>query len=775
MTTERFTPNYQDHGPEPVGDNEIQMEGPEEIGLEVEEKNYRRLIMPLAAILILVLFGATIFMGVRGFSPQMMMMPLMMMFMVMGGAGVANAATGKSDAQMDGTRAEYLRYLSGGLRTRVAKSARQQMRYWTYHGPNPNDLSALINKGARQWSRQKPAQENPSDLFMTARVGTGNAPAEDKLLRPVTGAGTDPTNPQLAGPSIAPSSYLEPVMMMWMIKFIRTHSLISNCPKLISLSRYPTISLGGDPENAKSVLRAAIMQLAYFQGPDALEIRVKTKKLDPEWAWLKWLPHTQHRTEKSKSGPLRLFYPDDDALNDITTRGAHMPDNLPAGPYILVLNLDGTTGYPMDGKAGVTYLTLCPPQPNGRLGGVSSQYHLRVDEKGALEDNLRIKTKDRKPGWKTLGQADTVTVKEAETFARRLSRWSITGEHLKTAARPQAKKVDSGWLALVGAKTLQDVAPHTWQEIPDNSQERLKIPFGHRYDTGEVIYLDIKEAGEFGMGPHGLCIGMSGSGKTETIRTLLLSLIARTHPNQVNIVVVDFKGGAGVQDMADVPHMAAIITDLPDSNDMVARFADAMSGELQRRKQILTDAFKLTGQAVGDFAVYEKLRQAGHPLPPVPALFVVVDEFAALINEHPEFMDQFVHIGRQGRSNRVHLLLASQEAANGEAVRFLTKIDANIGYRMALHTASIGESKAVIGTPEAYFINKDETGVGYIKIGSDDPIQFRSTYTGVLDAIDDNPPPTVEDTTSDQATKAPLWTPTVGLFTPQSATTRIAS
>lgn len=775
MTTERFTPQYQGKSPDPVEGTEVQMKGPEEIGLEVDEKSWKKLIMPIGFGLMLVLMGATVFMGVRQMPPQYMMMPFMMMLMLAGGMSAYSANGGKSDEEMDATRAEYLRYL-GELRVRVAKSARQQMRYWTFHAPNPLDLTGLINKGWRQWSRQKPSQETQSDLFLAVRVGTGDAPAEDKLLRPVEG-GEDPSNPQLGGPSVAPAPYLEPVMRMWMVKFLRTHGLVHNCPKLVPMCRYPTVSIGGDPENAKALLRAMVMQLTYFHGPDALEIRVRTKSLAPEWDWLKHLPHVQHRTEKSKSGAMRLFYTSDDQLQDLTTRGSHTPDNFPAGPYTLILNLDGDTSFPIDGKAGVTYMTLCPELPTGLLGGVPATYQLKVSETGELKDASRVISKDRKPGWQPLGQADTqVTVGDARVYARRLSRWSTTGDHLPATVRAKKKKLDTSWLGLMGVKTLEELGPQHWKEVPDDSPERLRIPIGHDYDTGEVMYLDIKESAEQGMGPHGVVIGTTGSGKTEFIRTLLNGVIAKTHPNQVNIVVVDFKGGTGTSDLADVPHTAAIITDLPDSDDMVGRFADVLGGEVQLRKQMLDYARQLTGQAVGDYRIYEKLRQAGHDLPPMPTLFVVVDEFATLINDHPDFMEEFVLVGRQGRALRIHLLFATQEGATGQAVSFLSKIEANIGYWVALRTGTIGDSKAVIGTPEAYYINQEENGVGYIKVGPGDPRQFRTAYTG--DEYDPTKPdlsesqiPEPEPTDTKQPTST--WTPVVGHFTPQTATERI--
>ena len=160
-----------------------------------------------------------------------------------------------------------------------------------------------------------------------------------------------------------------------------------------------------------------------------------------------------------------------------------------------------------------------------------------------------------------------------------------------------------------------------------------------------MVHLDIKESAQQGMGPHGLVIGATGSGKSEFLRTLVLGLAMTHSPEQLNMVLVDFKGGATFAGMSEMPHVSAVITNLAQELTLVDRMQDALSGEMVRRQELLREA--------GNFASvrdYEKARAAGEDLAPLPSLFIVVDEFSEMLSAKPEFIDLFVAIGRLGRS-----------------------------------------------------------------------------------------------------------------------------
>ncbi|MEP6695328.1 MAG: type VII secretion protein EccCb, partial [Pseudonocardiales bacterium] len=235
---------------------------------------------------------------------------------------------------------------------------------------------------------------------------------------------------------------------------------------------------------------------------------------------------------------------------------------------------------------------------------------------------------------------------------------------------------------------------------------------------GEPVELDLKESAQEGMGPHGLVIGSTGSGKSELLRTLVLGL-AMTHSSEtLNFVLVDFKGGATFTGLAGLPHTAAVITNLADDLTMVDRMRDALQGELLRRQELLKSA--------GNFASvrdYERAREKGADLLPLPSLLIVCDEFSELLTAKPDFIDLFVAIGRLGRSLGIHLLLASQRLEEGR----LRGLDSHLSYRIGLRTFSAAESRTVLGVPDAYELPA-VPGSGYLKVDTTTLTRFKAAY-----------------------------------------------
>jgi type VII secretion protein EccCa len=727
MTARKFTPKYP-AGPQPVA-GEIALPGPTELGEEVEQKGWQKYLPAIMICAMVLLIGIMIFSGVRTFSPMYMMMPFF--FIIMGiGYLTQTGSQSKSVPQIDAERKTYLRFLTQ-LRPRVAISAAQQVHYWSYHAPNPADLSGLVG-GARQWSRQ------PShDMFCSARIGTGTTPAADRLLRPGTmdSHPMSPATPPLVGPSAAPQPYLEPVSHVWLMKFVRTHGLIHDCPKAVNLQTHPTVSVGGDPTAAAGLLRAMICHLAFFHAPDDLQIRVVTGNVaDPDWTWLKWLPHMHHPNLEGPSGKLRLIYADDDAaVGELSSRSPHASATAsPAGPYHLIINLTGQTTYPRDGKAGVTYITL---------GQTRAAYQIKVNNDGTVYDRQpQGQAKERQ--WQLLGDADNLDPTDATRVARRLAGWTTSGDQVAAPVQTPTRS-DTSWNSLIGVRSIDDITCENWQEMRDDDPNRLRFPVGHLLKTGEPFYLDIKEGSDNGNGPHGMLIGTTRSGKSSFITTMLLSAFATHHPSQLNVLLADFKGGTTFQGMANMPHVTAVITNLQEEADLVARMEDAIYGEIERREEILKEASRALGKAVPDVREYEKFRQAGYPLEPLPALFIVVDEFAMLLKAQPDFKEVFEAVTTVGGGLRMHLLLATQVIENVD----LRKLEGNLAYRIALRTESPNESKSVIGTPEAAYIDNNEPGVGFVRFRKrDDPQRFRGArtdmpYTPADTAAIELPPP----------------------------------
>ncbi|MFC7575453.1 FtsK/SpoIIIE domain-containing protein [Klenkia terrae] len=252
---------------------------------------------------------------------------------------------------------------------------------------------------------------------------------------------------------------------------------------------------------------------------------------------------------------------------------------------------------------------------------------------------------------------------------------------------------------------------------PRPNRDQLRVPIGVGAD-GAPLELDLKESAQDGVGPHGLLVGATGSGKSELLRTLVLALACTHDSETLNFVLSDFKGGATFTRLDRLPHTSAVITNLADELPLVDRMTDAINGELVRRQELLRSA--------GNYASlrdYERARLSGVPLAPLPSLLIVCDEFSELLSAKPDFIDMFVQIGRVGRSLGVHLLLASQRLEEGR----LRGLDTHLSYRIALRTNSAMESRVVLSAPDAFELPR-APGFGYVKFGTDPLERFRAAY-----------------------------------------------
>ncbi len=266
---------------------------------------------------------------------------------------------------------------------------------------------------------------------------------------------------------------------------------------------------------------------------------------------------------------------------------------------------------------------------------------------------------------------------------------------------------------LLGIDDVGAIEPHEcWR--PRSTRDHLRVPVGLTVE-GQPLLVDLKESALNGMGPHGLVVGATGSGKSELLRTLVGALAITHSPEQLSFVLVDFKGGATFAGTAALPHVAGLITNLEDDLALVDRMHDALFGEQRRRQELLRAA------GLGSVQDYQQLRATGVDLEPLPSLLVIVDEFAELLTAKPDFIDLFVSIGRLGRSLGIHLLLSSQRLEEGR----LRGLESHIRYRIGLRTFSAQDSRAVLGVPDAYEL-PSEPGVGYLKVDTTTFTRFKA-------------------------------------------------
>src|SRR5690606_21784884 len=265
--------------------------------------------------------------------------------------------------------------------------------------------------------------------------------------------------------------------------------------------------------------------------------------------------------------------------------------------------------------------------------GDSSGLFLEVED-----EQMHMVRVDRSEGVQrtALCRPDTLSLAGAVALARVIAPYRA-GVGGADTSEPMVADFELPTLLHVDDVDLWEPAAHVRDDL---TRSRLRIPLGVD-ERGRPVELDIKEAAQGGMGPHGLLIGATGSGKSELLRTLVLGL-ALTHSSEtLNFVLIDFKGGATFTKLDTLPHTSAVITNLADELPLVDRMNDAIDGELYRRQELLRRA--------GDFKSvhdYEQARAAGAPLAPLPSLLIVCDEFSELLTRKPEFIDLFLKIGR---------------------------------------------------------------------------------------------------------------------------------
>src|SRR4051812_23835670 len=601
-----------------------------------------------------------------------------------------------------GTRTEYLRYL-GTVRKIARDAAAQQRAALLWQHPDPSALPALAEERSRVWEHTVTDAE-----FLQVRYGVCSQPLSLELVPPDS----------------APIEQVDPAAASALHRLLAVHRVQPNLPAAVDLRAFDRIEICGGEEEARSLARAMICSAAAFQSPEHLAIAVlATEDSLAQWDWVKWLPHALSAQDSDAVGPRRMVSTNLADLAALLPPLAERPrfgaDERPPDPHVLFV-VDGAElppgnhVIPPDGLHGVTVLDL--PTRWDELQD-STRLRLLLEDRATTTDGrlpmsaLRLREAPVRAG------ADQCDLATAEALARRLAPLHVVtaGVEAEPASAGEIKG-PADFMDLLGLGDVRRYDPATaWRSRP--ARDRLRVPIGLG-DGGGMIHLDIKESAQQGMGPHGLVIGATGSGKSEFLRTLVLGLALTHSPEQLNMVLVDFKGGATFAGMSAMPHVSAVITNLANELTLVDRMQDALSGEMVRRQELLRDA--------GNYASvrdYERARMAGEDRDPLPSLFIVVDEFSEMLSAKPEFIDLFVAIGRLGRSLGLHLLLASQRLEEGR----LRGLESHLSYRVGLRTFSAQESRTVLGVADAYEL-PPMPGLGFLKPDQSSLVRFKAAY-----------------------------------------------
>ncbi len=639
--------------------------------------NAMMLLMPAAMLLMVVGFVT-----IGGFNTTALMMGSMMIVATIGMVVSMRGGNRNTRFETARERRAYLDYLDDA-RAQVSSARDVQLAAATHSGPSPASLPGLIG-GNRMWERRIGDPD-----YTATRIGTARLPLARPLQVQTPGQGYTP----------------EPTCAGALAQFMANHDSVQNVPVMLRLGQLPELSFSGERQARLGLARSMLLNAATLHGPDALLVVAAADGPGRnEWEWLKWLPHNQHPRLRDALGPRRMILNSlDEVAESLAEELAGRTGREPAGPY------RPRQDHPQVGPQIIVVDAARNPAatrtlqqtriPKALMVAGVSIWHLGGPAGGVglhcIGDHIQMSGAPDVPATVT---ADGLSRAAATALARQLAPYRLPAHDRGTRFGDGAELADMLGIADPGGVD----AAALWR--PRSGAQLLCVPIGVD-PAGDLVDLDVKESAQGGYGPHGLVIGATGSGKSELLRTLVMALALGHSPDQLNFVLVDFKGGATFAGLGGLPHTSAVITNLADDLTMVDRMFDALSGELNRRQEVLRDAGNLA--SVRD---YEATRTKGARLDPLPSLLVVCDEFSEMLTQKPEFAELFVQIGRLGRSLGIHLLLASQRLEEGR----LRGLDSHLSYRIGLKTFSTHESRTVLGVPDAYEL-PPLPGAGYLK------------------------------------------------------------
>ncbi len=494
----------------------------------------------------------------------------------------------------------------------------------------------------------------------------------------------------------------------------RTDRRLFDVPVAFSIVQAGVVGVAGPGEWPRRLARWMVGQLAVAQSPRDLQLYVLT---DPGggalWEWAAWLPHTRPALGQQT---LTLLGADAETIARRvaellelieTRRRARL--NTPSGvvtadPDVVVV-LDGARR--LRALPGVVSVLLGGPAVGVYLICVDSDERTLPEECTAVVvggDGLPTTLRQQRAATIEDIRVDEVIDEWFPATARRLAPVRDVSDSHGDAALPSAAR-------LLEVLDMEDPSPAAISARWAASPRGTRAVVGYSMDGPFV--LDLVEHG-----PHGLVAGTTGSGKSEFLQTVVASLAVANRPDAMNFVLVDYKGGAAFKDCVDLPHTVGMVTDL--DTHLVERALTSLGAELTHREHLLA---AVGAKDLEDYVDYATRR----PVPePIPRLLILIDEFASMARELPDFVSGLVNIAQRGRSLGIHLILATQRP-NGVVS---AEIRANTNLRIALRVTDAAESADVIDAREAASIPASTPGRAYARLGHSSLIPFQTGRVG---------------------------------------------
>ncbi|MBK8468270.1 MAG: FHA domain-containing protein [Actinomycetales bacterium] len=578
--------------------------------------------------------------------------------------------------------------------------------------PSAEDcVSAVSTLDPLLWSRRS---EHPQ--FLTLRLGLGAVPSTCTL------------------DGVRPGGI--PEMAAKVTALAAAYERVPDAPVIADMRSCGALGLCGDRALLDGVARAVVLQAAVLHSPAELVVTMLTSTGGlARWDWLQWLPHTcsphsplagPHLSADPSSGLVLVSQLEDlvasraDAASKgkPALRGPLDKEDKP-GPAIIpsVLVIVDT---PMVDRSRLTRIAELGADMSIHVIWCAST---RAELPAACRTYLELSPNGNNVGHVRLGRAvapvvcESIDNRVAMGIARRLAPVVDSGVPVEDASDlPRSVPV----VSLLDRDAVDDPAAVVarWREnrslverggpmVPLERSAGLNAVVGH--SGTEPFSIDLRSHG-----PHALVGGTTGAGKSEFLQAWVLGLAHAYSPDRVTFLFVDYKGGSAFSKCTELPHHVGLVTDL--SPHLVRRALRSLRAEIHHREELLQ------AKAAKDLL---ELELAGDPDCP-PSLIIVIDEFAALVSEVPEFVDGVVDVAARGRSLGLHLILATQRPAGV----IKDNLRANTNLRVALRMADEHESSDVLGDKMAAHFDPSVPGRGAAKTGPGRITPFQSAFPG---------------------------------------------
>lgn len=581
-------------------------------------------------------------------------------------------------------------------------------------------------------SEMAPVIENLAPLLWTRR------PEHTSFMELRLGLGTQPSRIRIKSGNTRNST---PELHAELQSVIDQFAVVDRVPVVGSFDVAGSIGISGPEDAMLAVARGLLLQLVALHSPAELVLcGTASARSARRWDWVKWLPHTGPDHSPIQTDHFAATPPAcTNLVGELTDLIAFRSESRSEGdppklPRIVVLVEDDT---PIE-RSRLVQLAESGPAVGVHLIWVAPS---TADIPAACRSFVEVHP--------TSGTVGTGRVVEGEYCTPVLVE-PVDEVNAVRLARDLAPVVDAGalvddagdvparvsFVAEAGRDLVEDPRSviERWKEsnsvhLPGAPRRRLKRDNTLRALVGRTatdpLHLDLRS-----QGPHALVGGTTGAGKSEFLQTWILGMAAAHSPQRVTFLFVDYKGGSAFADCVSLPHSVGLVTDL--SPHLVQRALTSLNAELRYREHILNR------KKAKDLLELERRNDPEAP----PSLVIVVDEFAALVQEVPEFVDGVVNVAQRGRSLGLHLILATQRPAG--VIR--DNLRANTNLRVALRMADEEDSKDVVGTPLAASFAPELPGRGIAKTGPGRLSVFQSGYVGGWTS-DTPPPPRIEVST----------------------------